>query len=229
MKEIMTNILYHDNSITVCVKPAELLSEPDGSGNDIITHLNAYYTSIGEKTSVFPVHRLDFGVGGVMLFANSRTAAAKLCAAVSEHKISKEYLAVLTAKPQPESGTYRDLLFRDAKKNKSFVVKRKRAGVREASLEYRLVGSALNRSPLYLVLIKLHTGRTHQIRVQFSSRGMPLCGDKKYGDRSHENSTGIALWSYRLSFSHPESGENMVFSYLPHDGLWKLFKLSEVF
>ena len=138
-------------------------------------------------------------------------------------QVTKEYLAVLRGHPAEASATLTDLLFRDASKNKSYVVKRMRKGVREASLEYVTLGST---EELTLVRVRLHTGRTHQIRVQFASRGLPLSGDRKYG--ASDAPWPIALWSYRLSFAHPQTGEAMTFACPPPDTApWTRFTLPE--
>lgn len=166
---------------------------------------------------VYPIHRLDRGVGGMMVFARTQKAAAALSSAVQEKRLEKRYLAIVRGCPQPEDGIYTDLLFKDSARGKTFVVSRMRKGVKEASLSYQVLGSYEEQS---LVLVKLHTGRTHQIRVQFSSRGMPLEGDRKYG-----GSPGpIALWSFCLTF--PGSNDLPPFSVaaLPQGGLWEQFR-----
>ena len=154
----------------------------------------------------FCVHRLDREVGGLMVFAKNPAAAAGLSAAIARRDMQKEYLTVLPGSPQPEEGVLRDLLFRDAAKNKSYVVKRRRKGVREAELEYRLLERA---GELALMGVELHTGRSHQIRVQFASRGLPLVGERKYCQPRDD--CPLALFSHRLSFRHPASGEPLSF------------------
>ena len=198
-------ILFEDKHLLVVEKSAGILSEPDGSGNDIVTLCSAH-----TGVECFLVHRLDRGTGGVMVLAKTKLAAGKLSALVSERAFSKEYLAVIKGKPEDTEGIYKDLLFKDSRKNKSFVVSRERKGVKEASLEYRVLESCDDTS---LVLIKLHTGRTHQIRVQFASRKMPILGDGKYGSR--DNRCETALWSCRLSFKHPITGEEVCCTALP--------------
>ena len=198
-------ILFEDNHLLIVEKDAGILSEPDGSGNDIVTLCSAH-----TGVECFLVHRLDRGTGGVMVLAKTKPAAGKLSVLISERAFSKEYLAVVKGKPEETAGTYKDLLFKDSRKNKSFVVSRERKGVKEASLAYRVLKSC---DDISLVLIKLHTGRTHQIRVQFASRKMPLLGDGKYGSR--DNRCETALWSCRLSFRHPITGEEVCCSSLP--------------
>ena len=199
----MLDILYEDKHLLVCIKPIGILSQPDtGDGEDMITLLSEYLKGKNEKPYVGLVHRLDRNVGGVMVFSKNPNVTGKLSAAIMERNFTKEYLAAVHNCPDEASGVYKDLLFKDSSKNKSFVVKRARKGVKEASLEYSVIDSKnTNKGTISLIKIKLHTGRTHQIRVQFSSRKMPLLGDGKYG--STDNGCEIALWSYRLAFTHP--------------------------
>lgn len=205
-------ILYEDKHLIFAVKPVGVLSQK-GDGENMVDLLSQ------GRGQVYPVHRLDRAVGGVMVFAKTSDCAAKLSATVSRNEMVKEYVAVLCGIPEDESGILKDLLFKDSSKNKSFVVKRQRKGVKEASLEYRLLSTADN---LSLVKIKLHTGRTHQIRVQFSSRKMPLLGDGKYGGKS--NKCTVALWAHTLSFVHPYTKETLSFSQQPPNQYpWNLF------
>ena len=219
-------ILYNDKDMSVVVKEPSLLSQADPTGNNIIAKLNEYYAESGEGCEAFPIHRLDKGVGGVMVFAKHQKAAAKLSTAVAERALDKEYLAVVLGVPAESEGVYKDLLFKDSSKNRSCVVIRKRAGVREASLEYRVIDSAeYNGEAVSLVLIKLHTGRTHQIRVQFSSRKTPLYADRKYGGRGVGD---IGLWSYRLTLNHPSTDKRAVYPKLPSGDLWEVFDLGKL-
>lgn len=165
-------ILYSDRDLAVCIKPVGLDSE-----NQVPSALKE---QLGGE--VLTVHRLDKNVGGVMVYARTKSAAAKLSKAIQEGSMIKEYVAMVHG-ATPESGDWTDLLWKDAKKNKVFVVKRQRAGVKEARLEFR----TLRTGETSLVRIRLHTGRSHQIRVQFSSRGFPLVGDHKYGSRDPLN------------------------------------------
>lgn len=195
-------ILYSDDYIVACIKPVGILSQADtGGGESMITKLSKMY-----GCEIYPLHRLDKGVSGVMVYAKTKFAASELSQDIVNHRFKKEYLAVVNGTPQ-ESGEMVDLLFKDSRKNKSYVVNRMRKGVKEASLEYELLNTDGQKS---LVRVLLHTGRTHQIRVQFASRKMPLLGDKKYGgNNDYEN---IALLSYRLSFNHPKTKEEMIFT-----------------
>lgn len=213
----MLNILFEDDSLIVCVKPVGVSSQSDG-GNDMVSILGEY---LGD--AVYPVHRLDKAVGGVMVYAKTKSAAAFLSKCVSERQMKKEYLAVVHGCPENESGVFEDLLFKDSRKNKSFVVDRMRKGVKDAKLEYKLLGSVdTEKGRLSLVRVLLHTGRTHQIRVQFASRKMPLIADGKYGGK--DNGCNIGLWSYSLGFNHPLSKGFVSFSALPPDEMpWSLY------
>lgn len=194
-------VLYSDEHIVVCIKPVGILSQADSLGGEsMITLLSKMY-----GCEIYPLHRLDKGVSGVMVYAKTKFAAAKLSQEIAEHCFKKEYLAVVHGVPK-DSGEMVDLLFKDSRKNKSFVVDRKRKGVKEASLQYKLIKTDGQNS---LVEILLHTGRTHQIRVQFATRKMSLLGDKKYG--AVDDYKNIALFSYRISFNHPKTNQQMTF------------------
>ena len=189
-------ILFSDKNIAVIVKPVGLDSEHDVPA--------ALKETLGGE--VFPIHRLDKNVGGVMVFARTKQAAASLSKAVQEGTMVKEYVALVHGTP-PESGDWSDLLFKDSTKNKVFVVKKERRGVKKARLEFK----RLTAGQMSLVRIRLHTGRSHQIRVQFSSRGFPLVGDRKYGGR--DEAPAPMLFSCKLSF--PCSGQTLSFEKLP--------------
>ena len=189
-------ILYSDKNIAVCVKPVGLDSETEVPA--------ALREQLGGD--IFPIHRLDKNVGGVMVYARTKQAAAQLSRAVQEGSMVKEYVAIVHGTP-PESGDWEDLLWKDNQKNKVFVVKRMRGGVKKARLEFtRLSGGETS-----LVRIRLHTGRSHQIRVQFSSRGFPLVGDHKYGAK--DSSPAPMLFSCRIAF--PYQGATKIFEKLP--------------
>ena len=218
---IVPKILYEDKAIVVAVKPAGWLSEPGGSKSfpDLLCE---YFRQQGKPGDIFTVHRLDKVVGGVMVFARNPRAASMLTQAIAQRKVEKEYLAVLRGVPAETEATLTDLLFRDASKNKTYVVGRMRKGVRDASLSYRLLGTVSGQQALSLVRVRLHTGRTHQIRVQFSSRKLPLLGDIRYGSKDKNCET--ALWSFRLGFLHPTTQKPMAFSLLPPEVYpWALF------
>ena len=189
-------VLFFDRELAVIVKPVGLDSE---------TQVPAELKKIlgGE---IFPVHRLDKNVGGVMVYARTRQAAAALSRAVQDGAMVKEYVAMVHGTP-PESGDWEDLLWKDSRKNKVYVVKRERGGVKKARLEFVRLSSG----EYSLVRIRLHTGRSHQIRVQFASRGYPLVGDHKYGSRDEK--TEPMLFSCRISF--PWRGQLRQFEALP--------------
>ena len=189
-------ILYSDKNIAVCVKPVGLDSEAEVPA--------ALKEQLGG--AIFPIHRLDKNVGGVMVYARTKQAAASLSKAVQEGTMVKEYVAMVHGTP-PEAGDWEDLLWKDSRKNKVFVVKRQRAGVKKARLEFQ----RLSAGETSLVHVRLHTGRSHQIRVQFSSRGFPLVGDHKYGSRDERKEP--MLFSCRISF--PYQGETKVFEKMP--------------
>lgn len=185
-------ILYSDRDVVVIVKPVGLDAEhevPAALGGEI-----------------YPIHRLDKNVGGVMVYARTKKAAAALSRAVQEGTMVKEYVAAVHGTP-PESGDWTDLLWKDAAKNKVFVVKRERRGVKKARLEF----TRLCPGETSLVHIRLHTGRSHQIRVQFASRGFPLVGDHKYGAR--DGCDAPRLFSRRITF--PYQGKTRSFEVLP--------------
>ena len=189
-------ILYSDHGIVACIKPVGLDSEAALPAT--------LKESIGGE--IFPIHRLDKNVGGVMVFARTKQAAAALSKAVQDGAMVKEYVAMVHGTP-PESGDWEDFLFKDSRKNKVFAVKKERKGVKYARLEFQRL-TAGERS---LVHIRLHTGRSHQIRVQFSSRSFPLVGDHKYGSR--DTAAAPMLFSCRITL--PWMGETKVFEALP--------------
>lgn len=212
----MIDILFENGDFLVCVKPAGVQSQNDGA-EDMVKLL-----SVQTGSSVFPVHRLDTATGGTMVFAKNSKTAADLSRQIEDRRFRKIYLAVLSGVPEVQSGTLEDLLFKDSKKNKSFVVDRERKGVKKASLEYETLDTADEKS---LVRVLLHTGRTHQIRVQFASRKLPLVGDGKYGSR--DNRCDTALWSEQISFFY--KGELLVYKSCPDFKIypWNLFKVYE--
>ena len=200
-------ILFKDKHIIVCGKAAGELSEGDGP-SALPALLAAAMAEAGEQTSVYPVHRLDRETVGVMVFARTRQAAAALSAALNTDAFSKEYLALCHGRLEEDAATLTDLLFYDRRRGKSFVVDRPRAGVKEAVLDYTCLRTDGDFS---LLCIRLHTGRTHQIRVQLASRRHPLAGDRRYGAPKSDHST-VALAAHRLTFPHPATGESMTFT-----------------
>ena len=190
------HLLYEDKDIVVCVKPVGLDSEHQ-MPEDLKAQLG------GE---IFTLHRLDKNVGGVMVYARTKPAAAQLSALIQQGQMQKEYVALVHGTP-PESGDWEDLLFKDSRKNKVYVVNRQRAGVKKARLEF----TRLSQGEHSLVRVRLHTGRSHQIRVQFASRGYPLVGDRKYGGK--DDSPAPMLYSCCITF--PYKGQQHSFSHLP--------------
>jgi 23S rRNA pseudouridine1911/1915/1917 synthase len=189
-------LLYSDRDLAVCIKPVGLDSEKQLP--------EAIAQALGGQ--IYPIHRLDQNVGGVMVFARTKSAAAILSEAVRNGQMVKEYVALVHGTP-PEAGDWEDLLFKDSRRNKVFVVNRPRTGVKDARLEF----TRQTAGECSLVRIRLHTGRSHQIRVQFASRGFPLVGDHKYGARDDVPSP--MLFSCRIRF--PWKGDEKVFEALP--------------
>ena len=199
-------ILYMDRDIIVCVKPARVLStdEPGGLPELLRRHLG------DEKADVRTVHRLDRVVSGLMVLARSPQAASELSRQIREDLFEKEYLAIVHGCPKEAEGTLVDLLLRNKPERKTYVVREPGKGVQEAILDYWVLAQSQD---MTRVRIRLRTGRTHQIRAQFSSRDLPLVGDRKYS--LNEDDCEIALWSYHLGFCHPTTGEKMTFTLEP--------------
>ena len=195
-------LVYVDEDILVCLKPARVLSTDEPGGVPDLAR-----EALGDpKADVRTVHRLDRVVAGLMVLARNAKAASELSRQIRDNEFEKEYQAVVHGAPETESGTLIDLLGRDKARKMTFVAAEPAKGVQEAVLDYW----TLKRSADYTqVQIRLHTGRTHQIRVQFASRGMPLVGERKYSERN--DPCEIALWSCRLSFTHPKTGQKMEF------------------
>ena len=199
-------ILYADPDILVCIKPARVLStdEPGGLPSLVRTALG------NEKADVRTVHRLDRVVSGVMVLARNAKAASELSRQIREDVFEKEYLAVVHGNPEKERGTLTDLLYRDKARRMTMVASEPAKGVQEAILDYRVMNRTAEMSR---VKVLLKTGRTHQIRVQFASRNMPLVGERKYC--TLEDPCEIALWSHRIAFTHPITGKRVQFSKEP--------------
>lgn len=213
-------ILYQNANILVCIKPARVLSTDEPGGLPELVR-----EALGDpKADVRTVHRLDRVVSGVMVLARNARAASELSRQIREDQFRKEYLAVVHGRPESPEGTLRDLLARDKARRMTFVADAPGKGVQEAALSYRVLEYADGMS---LVRVRLHTGRTHQIRVQFSSRGLPLLGDIRYGSKDANCST--ALWSYRLALIHPITGERIDVTQPPPEQYpWNLFNCDEL-
>ena len=201
-------VLYLDEDIIVCIKPPRVLStdEPGGMPELVREYLQDM------EADVRTVHRLDRVVSGLMVLARNAASASELSRQIREDEFSKEYLAVVHGHPDAPEGTLRDLLLRNKQERKTYVVEAPGKDVQEAILRYQTQNST---DDLTRVKIQLITGRTHQIRAQFSSRNMPLVGDRKYSTLTDD--CEIALWSYSLGFTHPRTGEKMTFTQTPPD------------
>lgn len=211
------DILHEDAALIAAIKPRGIVSQCTDQGNgfaDLLADRNGGYIGV--------VHRLDRGVDGVMIYAKTPRSAARLSAFVQNGSVKKEYLAVVHGVPSPTNGTMRDLLFHDRARNKTFVVERVRQGVKEAILDYEILETLDTEEygTISLVHITLGTGRTHQIRVQFASRGHALVGDGKYGARDR---CEIGLCCHRITLPHPESGQELSFSYISDGAPWGPF------
>ncbi len=210
----MIEILKNEKHYVIVVKPAGVLSQTatDGKSEDMVSLLSKQL-----DCEIFPVHRLDRETAGVMVYAKTGAGAAKFSQLVADGGLDKRYFALVEGKPEPEAGRMEDLLYHDVRKNKSYVVKRKRNGVRQASLDYTLVKiGTIETQTVSLVDVHLHTGRTHQIRVQFSSRQMPLVGDTRYGSRIKGD---MCLFAARLIFTDPFTGADVSVESMPKDGI----------
>ena len=196
-------VLFEDADVLCCLKPEGILSQSAPGGEATLLTLLEAQTG----GTVYPVHRLDRQTGGVMVFAKTKQAAASLSAQAANRTLEKRYCALVHGKVEPEEGELEDWLFKDARTNKVFVVKRERKGVRKAKLHYAVedFNGSISR-----VAVLLDTGRTHQIRVQFASRRHPLVGDRRYGAK--DDSDRLCLWSRSVAFTHPATGERMQFA-----------------
>ena len=198
-------LVYVDDAIVVCIKPPGVRSTDEPGGVPELVRM-----ALGSpKAEVRTVHRLDQVVSGLMVLARTEKSASELSRQIRENEFHKEYLAVIHGIP-PTEGTLRDLLYRDKARRMTMVADGMAKGVQEAVLDYWVQKTTENISR---VRIQLHTGRTHQIRVQFSSRGYPLVGERKYS--TLEDQCPIALWSHRFSFYHPVTGEKLSFAHEP--------------
>ncbi len=208
-------VLYLDEDILVCIKPPRVLSTDEPGGVPELAR-----QELGQpQADVRTVHRLDRVVSGVMVLARSAQAASELSRQIREGSFQKEYMAVIHGSPAQDQGQLRDLLYRDKARRMTMVAQEPGKGVQEALLDYQVLG---RREGLSLVKIRLHTGRTHQIRVQFASRGMPLVGERKYS--TLEDDCQIALWSHALGFVHPTTGKPMsIRKQPPREYPWELF------
>lgn len=213
------NVLYEDENLVICQKEVGFVSENSQKDLSLANEVLQKYGYAGV------IHRLDMNVGGAICYAKNKSSAGYLCGLVAARQMQKQYLAVVEGIPAEPKGEFKDYLFKDSSKNKVYTVKRMRKGVKEASLNYEVLESVESGSKtLSLVRITLDTGRSHQIRVQFSSRKMPLAGDGKYGSR--DNRCTVALWCHSLSFALQGTGELLEVRSFPNSDSypWNLFE-----
>ena len=220
------NVLYEDNHVIVVEKPVNIPSQGDKTGDvDILSIVKHYLKEKYQKPGevyLGLIHRLDRPVGGVMVFAKTSKAAARLSEQVRTKQFEKQYLVVVDGKMQQEKGILEDYLLKNERNNISKVVKEGTKNAKLASLDYEVLKYAED-IQLSVVKVNLHTGRHHQIRVQFASRGHSLYADQKYGTRGRGKQ--IALWAYKLSFYHPISKQKLTFQVLPKMvGTWKILE-----
>ena len=222
-------VLYEDKYLLVCEKPVGIESQKSSANkSDMPTLLARYRAEKGEDTYIGVVHRLDTATGGAMIYSKREDMTGDLSALVSSGEYKKTYLAVVHGIPEKREGEMRDLLYHDRQKNKSYVCDKKRNGVKEAIANYRLLESTEKEDgeKVSLVEVELVTGRTHQIRVQFASRKMPIVGDGKYGSR--DNKATCALWSHKVEFTHPVTKKRIVAESKPCDEYpWSIFNISK--
>ncbi len=220
------NVIYEDNHIIVVEKPVNIPSQGDKTGDDdmlsiVKKYIKEKYNKPGE-VYLGLVHRLDRPVGGVMVFAKTSKAAARLSDEVRQKQFQKKYLAIVDGKFEKEKGTLQDYLLKNEKLNTSKVVKEGTKNSKLAVLDYEVL-KYNEEIDLSLLKINLHTGRHHQIRVQLANSGHSICGDQKYGTRGRGKQ--ICLWAYQLTLIHPITREIMKFQVLPKsEGSWTILK-----
>ena len=220
----MLKILYEDNHIIVVEKPVNIPSQGDKTGDEDVVRITEgdvkeKYNKPGDAYLGL-VHRLDRPTGGVMVFAKTSKAASRLSEQIRENKFHKKYLAIVDGKMEDSKGHFEDYLYKNEKTNTSRIAKKEEKNAKFASLDYEVIkyNEEINMS---VVKVDLHTGRHHQIRVQFASRGHSLSGDQKYGTRGRGKQ--LALYACSLSFEHPTTKEQLTFELEPeHTGSWKI-------
>lgn len=220
------NVIYEDNHIIIVEKMVNIPSQGDKTGDeDMLTIIKQYLKEKYNKPGnvyLGLIHRLDRPVGGVMVFAKTSKAASRLSEQVRNKQFEKSYLVIVNGKVEPKTGVYQDYLLKNEKNNMSKVVKEGTKNAKFAELDYE-VQKYNDEIDLSLVKVNLHTGRHHQIRVQFASRNHSIYGDQKYGGRGHGKQ--ICLWAYKLKIFHPITGEPMTFECLPKiEGSWKILE-----
>lgn len=220
------NVIYEDNHIIVVEKPVNIPSQGDKTGDiDMLTLIKEYIKEKYNKPGnvyLGLVHRLDRPVGGVMVFAKTSKAAARLSEQVREKVFQKRYLVICNGKMEKINGTLEDYLLKNERNNMSKVVKEETKNSKYANLDYEVLKYDKDLD-LSVLKILLHTGRHHQIRVQLANRGHSIYGDQKYGGRGHGKQ--IALWAYSLTILHPITKEKMEFKAIPQKiGSWKILE-----
>jgi len=228
MNELMDlNVLYEDNHVIVCIKPPGVLSQADGKERlDMLSMIKEYIKNNHNKPGnvyLGLVHRLDFNVGGVMVFAKTSKAASRLSESMRVHDFTKEYYAVIEADlPIGKTDVFVDYIAKDEHKKLAYIATESNGKL--SQLEYEVLDNALlNNKKLSLVKVRLISGRFHQIRLQFSSRNMPLFGDTKYGHRSREKNRELGLYAFQLIFPHPITQEQLTFVNRPNTPLFSIF------
>ena len=219
-------VIYEDNHIIVVEKPVNIPSQGDKTGDvDMLTIIKEYLKEKYNKPGnvyLGLIHRLDRPVGGVMVFAKTSKAAARLSEQVRDKVFKKQYLVIANGKFDKETGVLSDYLLKNERKNMSRVVPEGTKNSKYAELDYEVLkyDEELN---LSVLKINLHTGRHHQIRVQLSSRNHSIYGDQKYGGRGHGKQ--ICLWAYELTINHPITKEEMTFKSIPKmEKSWKILE-----
>ena len=221
-------VLYEDNHIIVVIKEQNVPTQSDVSGDcDMLTRVKAYIKEKCNKPGdvyIGLVHRLDRPTGGVMVFARTSKSASRLSDQIREGNVQKRYLAVTSSLPKKDSGRLENYLKKNASRNTVEIVPETTTDAKFASLDYSVVQKVKDYA---LIDVDLHTGRSHQIRVQLSAIGAPIVGDKKYN--ATNSSTKMALWCYKLEFEHPTTKQIMKFVvYPPEEKPWTLFKIDNL-
>ena len=218
------NVIYEDNHIIVVEKPVNIPSQGDKTGDkDMLSIIKEYlkikYNKLGE-VYLGLVHRLDRPTGGIMVFAKTSKAASRLSEQIRNNEFHKSYLCIVDGKMEKDKDTFEDYLYKNERTNTSRIAKPNEKNAKKAVLDYEVLkyNEEIN---LSVIKVNLHTGRHHQIRVQFASRNHAIYGDQKYGSRGRGKQ--LALWAYLLNFKHPTTKENLTFTIEPeHIGSWKI-------
>ena len=216
------DILYEDKDLICVTKPYGVLSQGNENTHSLCDDIKHYLEQKGESAQVYVLHRLDKTTAGAIVYAKTKSMAQQMSTLIANGGFHKTYLCIVQGSMSDKKAMLEDLLYHDKQKNKTYVVKRERKGVKVAQLVYEVLGEKEHeQDTLSLVKVELLTGRTHQIRVQFASRRHPLVGDKKYG--SNKASTEIALWSHKIEFVHPKTNENLVVTSTPDTEIFNIF------